>query len=78
MSIMGMIKDPSGFFNAYYNRNYPQPTDFVKTLQAAGIDPNSQMGRQLIQQNIAKQNYQAPTSLRPGGWMLDPVTQKLT
>lgn len=54
----------AGQFNA--------PTDFVKTLRAAGIDPDSTLGRQMIQGNIAKQNYIAPTSLRPGGYVQQP------
>lgn len=32
------------------------PTDFTKLLQQAGIDPNSEVGRQFLQQQIAKQN----------------------
>lgn len=75
---LGFAFDPSAASTQYLNRAYPQPTDFVKQLDAAGIDPRSQIGRQLIQQNIAKQNYIAPTSLRGGGYMFDPQTGGLT
>lgn len=75
---LGFAFDPSAASTQYLNRAYPQPTDFVKELQTAGIDPSSQIGRQLIQQNIAKQNYTAPTSLRGGGYMFDPKTGGLT
>lgn len=75
---LGFAFDPSAASTQYLNRAYPQPTDFVKQLDAAGIDPRSPIGRQLIQQNIAKQNYIAPTSLRGGGYMFDPQTGGLT
>lgn len=75
---LGFAFNPAEAATQYLNRAYPQPTDFVKTLDAAGIDPNSQLGRQLIQQNVAKQNYIAPTSLRGGGYMYDPQTGGLT
>jgi hypothetical protein len=52
------------------------PTDFVKTLTAAGIDPNSLQGQQMLQQNIAKSNYIAPVNARPGSIMRDPMTNK--
>jgi hypothetical protein len=75
---LGFAFDPSAASTQYLNRAYPQPTDFVKQLDAAGIDPRSAIGRQLLQQNIAKQNYIAPTSLRGGGYMYDPQTGGLT
>jgi hypothetical protein len=75
---LGFAFDPSAASAQYLSRAYPQPTDFVKQLDAAGIDPQSQIGRQLLRQNIAKQNYIAPTSLRGGGYMYDPQTGGLT
>lgn len=54
------------------------PTDFVKTLQQAGIDPNSTLGRQLMQQQLAKQNYIAPSNARGGSWTTDPMTGQRT
>lgn len=75
---LGFAFDPAAGSKQYLDRAYPQPTDFQKLLEASGIDPQSQIGHQLIQQQIAKLNYQAPTSLRPGGWMLDPVSGRLT
>jgi hypothetical protein len=53
-----------------------EPTDFVKTLTAAGIDPNSPQGQQMLQQNIAKSNYIAPVNARPGSIMREPITNK--
>lgn len=38
MGAMQFVFDKPGFFN----RVAPQPTDFIKQLVAAGIDPNSQ------------------------------------
>jgi hypothetical protein len=46
-------------------------TDFNKQLIQAGIDPSSALGRQLQQQQIAKTNYIAPASFRPGGYTQD-------
>lgn len=51
-----------------------QPTDLEKTMRAAGIDPGSSLGRQIMQQAIAKQNYIAPIEQRPGAVERDPVT----
>lgn len=67
------VMDRQGFFN----RVMPAPTDYVKTLQSAGIDPSSALGRQLIQQNIAKQNYITPTRMTAGGAIYDPQTGRI-
>jgi hypothetical protein len=50
-----------------------EPTDFTKLLTQAGIDPNSMLGRQMIQGQLAKQNYIAPTRLGEG-YYNDPTT----
>jgi len=52
------------------------PTDLSKSLLQAGIDPSSPLGRQLIQANIAKQNYVAPIEGKPGTIGRDPFTNK--
>jgi hypothetical protein len=52
---------------------YNKPTDFQKLLSASGVDPSSPLGRQLIQSNIAKQNYVAPVNARPGSIIRDPM-----
>ncbi len=43
-------------------------TDIGKLMAQAGIDSNSPLGKQITQQQLMKQNYVAPTSLRPGGY----------
>jgi hypothetical protein len=55
---------------------YNKPTDFQKMLTAAGIDPASEQGRAMIQQNIGKQNYIAPVNARPGSILRDPMTNR--
>lgn len=45
-----------------------KPAEIVQQIRAAGIDPNSPLGHQLAQNALAKANYIAPTSLRPGGY----------
>jgi hypothetical protein len=49
-----------------------KPADFTKLLQQSGIDPNSPLGRQLMQAQVAKQNYVAPLNARPGSILRDP------
>lgn len=41
-----------------------KPADIVSQIRAAGVDPNSALGRQIAQQALAKANYVAPTSIR--------------
>jgi len=68
--------DPSG-----YNKDYRAqfaPTDLMKTLTAAGIDPNSAQGQQMLQANIAKTNYITPPNFRPGGFTQDTKTGAIT
>ncbi len=48
------------------------PTDFVKNLRAAGIDPNSPSGKQMIQEQITKLNNIPLVSLRQGGGAVNP------
>lgn len=55
---------------------YNKPTDFQKMLTAAGIDPASEQGRALIQQNLSKQNYITPVNARPGSILRDPTTNR--
>lgn len=47
------------------------PTDLAKMMMQAGIDPNSPLGHQLMQAQIAKQNYTAPVNGRPGSVLRD-------
>lgn len=51
------------------------PTDISREVAAAGIDPNSTLGHQLIQQHLAKGNYIPPVSGRPGGYLATPNGQ---
>lgn len=48
------------------------PTDFAKTLVASGIPQGSPLFKQLMQANVAKQNYTAPVNGRPGSTLRDP------
>lgn len=50
------------------------PTDMEKMLRAAGIDPASPLGHQILQQTVAKANYLAPIEQRPGAVERDPLT----
>ena len=57
---------------------YYQPTDIVRDMRAAGINPNSALGRQVMGQQIAKQNYITPTSIRANGGIYNPATGGIT
>lgn len=54
------------------------PLEIQKQMRAAGIDPGSMLGRQIIQQSIAKTNYIAPTEVRPGNLQLSAQTGEPT
>lgn len=49
-----------------------KPTDFTKLLIQAGIDPNSTLGRQIMQQQVAKQNTIPLVAGRAGAPMYNP------
>lgn len=49
-----------------------KPTDFTKLLIQAGIDPNSTLGRQVMQQQVAKQNNIPLVAGRAGAPMYNP------
>lgn len=53
------------------------PTDFQKLLRASGIDPNSTIGKQLLQQQVAKQNNMPLQAFRGGGYAYNPATQSM-
>ena len=74
---MGLLGQISPEYAAAVSKNY-EPTDLARGLRLAGIDENSALGHQLAQDAIAKQNYIAPVSIRPGGGFMDPTTKKIT
>ena len=47
-------------------------SDIGKILRDGGIDRNSALGQQLLQGSMAKANYIAPVSGRPGGYLAYP------
>lgn len=72
MAAMMMMQSPDKYWETQATAY--KPAEIVQQIRAAGIDPNSALGRQIAQQSIAKANYIAPTSLRPGGFMYDPMS----
>lgn len=54
------------------------PTELSRMMAQAGIDPHSSLGRQILQQSIAKQNYVAPIEGRGGTTQRDPFTNQVT
>lgn len=75
-ALMQMQQSPDTYWSA--QNAALKPADIVAQLRAAGIDPNSPMGRQVAQDALAKANYIAPTSVRPGGGFIDPRTGQIT
>lgn len=71
MSLMGPEKYAESLIAPQY-----KPTEMQQMLRAAGIDPDSALGRQVLQQALAKANYVAPVDIRPGGTALDPFTRQ--
>lgn len=76
MAAMMYLNAPDKFFEAQAGAY--KPTDMSLMLKQAGIDPSSGLGRSILQQSINKANYIAPTSIRPGGGVLDPNTGQIT
>ncbi|MCO8579935.1 hypothetical protein KGP87_26840 [Burkholderia multivorans] len=72
LAYMGYATDPGKYFET--QAQFFKPAEIVQQIRAAGIDPSSALGRQIAQQSLAKANYIAPTSLRPGGYMYDPMS----
>lgn len=66
MAAMMMMQSPDKYWETQAAAY--KPADIVQQIRAAGIDPNSPLGHQLAQNALAKANYIAPTSLRPGGY----------
>lgn len=52
--------------------SYNKPAEVISQLRAAGIDPNSALGRQIGQQALAKATYQAPFVSKAGDIISDP------
>lgn len=66
----GMLAGPGELGKAIVAAN--APTDFTKLLRQAGIDPNSTLGRQFMQQQVAKQNNIPLQAGRAGAPMYNP------
>ncbi|MFL9987126.1 hypothetical protein [Paraburkholderia sediminicola] len=54
------------------------PTDTMKTLQAAGVQPGSPQWNEALSNVAFKDGYVAPTSVRPGGYVRDAHTGQMT
>lgn len=54
-----------------------KPAEIVQQMRAAGIDPNSALGRSVGQQLLAKQIAPDYVSLRPGGYSLNRTTGEI-
>lgn len=65
-----------------YAENFIAPQfklpEIVTQLKAAGIDPNSALGRQIQQNAIAKATYMEPLNVREGSTLVDPTTMQPT
>lgn len=53
--------------------SYNKPADIISKIKAAGIDPNSPLGQQLAQTNLAKENFIAPLAGGPGTVYRNPT-----
>lgn len=64
-------------YGEFLAQNY-KPAEIESQMRAAGVDPNSMLGRQIAQQALAKANYIPPVDVRPGGTLVDPRTGQPT
>lgn len=53
------------------------PVEFAKKLVQSGIPQGSPLFNQLMQSNVAKENYIAPIMGRPGATMRDPINGQI-
>lgn len=65
------LRDPTAYSKEFIAPYY-KPAEIQAQIRAAGIDPNSGLGRQLAQQSLNKANYQAPIAGGPGTTFRDP------
>lgn len=54
--------------------SYNKPAEIISQLRAAGIDPNSALGRQIGQASLAKANYIPSQAFSPGQTVQNPMT----
>lgn len=73
-SYMAYVANPNAYMTALFQRG--NPTDFEKMMQAAGIDPSSERGKQMIGQWLEKESN-PPVSGRAGApiWQRGPDGQ---
>lgn len=72
--ILGMM-GPEKYAESMIAPNF-KPDEFRAKLRAAGIDPDSAIGHQLVQNSIAKANYIPPTEVRKENLAIDPITHQ--
>lgn len=72
LAYQGYQLDPAGY--TAKQLEYYKPADIVAKLRAAGIDPNSMIGQQIVQQNLAKENYIPQQGFAPGQTVFNPAT----
>jgi hypothetical protein len=76
LATMAFSMNPSGYMETLLQQS--APTEMVKTMRAAGIDPGSPQGQAMLREQVAKMNYIAPTAVRPGGGVMDPRSGHIT
>jgi hypothetical protein len=73
--MIGMM-GPEKYAESFIAPNY-KPAEVKAEIRAAGIDPDSPLGRQLAQGRLAKSNYVAPIEQRPGAIERDPFSNQV-
>ena len=75
MAAMMMMQSPDKYWETQAAAY--KPADIVQQIRAAGIDPQSALGRQIAQNMLAKQTAPDYVSGRPGGYMLNKSTGQM-
>ena len=76
LAAMSFVSNPADYLKTVIGQL--APTDFQKVAMAAGYRPGTPEYNQLLQANLAKQNFIAPTPIRPGGGIKDARTGVIT
>lgn len=70
------MSDPLEYFKTIVQQQ--APTELQKTARAAGLQPGTPQYVAAMRAALDKQNYIAPTAIRPGGGVQDPRTGAIT
>ncbi|HJQ13043.1 MAG TPA: hypothetical protein VJ840_18570 [Gemmatimonadaceae bacterium] len=69
LAAMGLLGDRAKYLEAQMGAY--APTDLIKTMRAAGVDPSSETGQKMLNAEIARTTAPQATRLANGGYLLN-------